>query len=82
MAGTTAAQPDSRVLVTLSESAQGLLFVAEAVTGDNRQVAMLPWTPPRIEAKPRMTLVNKTLWTQPEPVLDILLLNSARRCWC
>ncbi len=81
VAGTPAAQPDSRVpdtrvMITLSESIQGTLFVAEVITGDNHQVAMLPWMPPRAEVKPRMTLVNKTLWTQPEPVLDVLLLNS------
>ena len=81
VAGTPAAQPDSRVpdtrvMITLSESVQGPLFVVEVITGDNRQVAMLHWTPPRAEEKPRMTLVNKTLWTQPEPVLDVLLLNS------
>ncbi|HTR36187.1 MAG TPA: hypothetical protein VMH80_09810 [Bryobacteraceae bacterium] len=80
VAGTpAAAQPDWRVVVTLSESARGPLFVAEAVTGDTHQVTMLPWTPPRAEDRPRMTLVNKTLWTQPEPVLDVLLLNSGQQ---
>lgn len=81
VAGTTAAQPDSRVpdtrvMITLSESAEGPLFVAEVIAGDNRQVAMLPWMPPRAEARPRMTLVMRSLWEQPEPVLDVLLLSS------
>lgn len=74
--GTAATQPDSQVLVMLSESAQGPLFVAEVTTGDNRQAAMLLWTPPHVEERPRMTLMLKSLWEQPEPVLDVLLLNS------
>jgi len=68
--------PDARVTITLAESAQGLLFVAEVTSAENHQVAMLPWTQPRTETKPRLTLVNRPLWEQPEPVLDLLLLNS------
>lgn len=75
MVGTTA---DSRVRVTLSDSARGLLFVAEVISGDNRQVAMLPWTPPSsAQTKPRLSITKKVLWTQPEPILDILLLPGS-----
>jgi hypothetical protein len=73
-AGTTAEQ---RVRITLSDSARGLLLVSEATSGDKRQVAMLAWNPPpSSEEKPRATLTKKFLWTQPEPVLDLLLLTS------
>jgi len=72
----TTTQPDTKVRVTLAESAQGLLFVAEVTSGDNRQVAMLPWIAPRNDGKPRIALVNKLVWKQPEPVLDLLMLNS------
>lgn len=74
---TDTAQPDSRLRVTLSESARGMLFIAEVSSGENRQVTLLPWTAPGTPDKPRTTLVDKPLWEQPEPVLDILLLDSA-----
>jgi hypothetical protein len=75
-AGTTT-QPDSRVRVTLSENSRGLLLVAEVSTGENRQVAMLPWgLPARAESKPRITLTRKLLLTQAEPILDILIVES------
>ena len=45
-----ATPPDSRVRVTLSEDARGLLFVAEVFSGDNRQIAMLPWNLPVLGA--------------------------------
>jgi hypothetical protein len=74
MAG-TAAEP--RVRVTLSDSAHGLLLVAEVTSGDKRQVAMLAWNPPAsTEENPRATLTKKFLWAQPEPILDLLLLDS------
>ena len=74
---TTATPPESRVRVTLSEDARGLLFVAEVVTGDNRQIAMLPWNQPSLaRAKPRVSITKKVFWTQPEPILDILLVDS------
>jgi hypothetical protein len=66
-----------RVRITLSDSARGLLFVAEITSGDSRQIAMLPWSlPPSPEEKPRITLTMKFLWAQPEPILDVLLLDS------
>jgi hypothetical protein len=66
-----------RVLVTLSEDARGLLLVAEVFTGDNRQIAMLPWKPPSsAPARPRFSITRKLLWTQTDPILDILLLDS------
>jgi hypothetical protein len=74
---TTAAPPESRVRVTLSEDARGWLFVAEISTGDNRQVAMLPWNPPASgQAKSRISITRKLLWTQADPILDVLLVDS------
>jgi len=68
---------EPRVRITLSDSARGLLFVAEITSGDSRQVAMLPWSPPpSAEEKPRVTLTKKPLWAQEEPILDVLLLDS------
>jgi hypothetical protein len=65
------------VRITLSDSARGLLFVAEIASGDSRQVAMLPWSPPPpLEEKPRITLTKTLLWAQPEPILDVLLFDS------
>jgi hypothetical protein len=73
----TGTQPDPRVRVTLSQNAGGLLFIAEVFTGDNRQIAMLPWNlPSSAKAKPRVTITNKILWVQPEPILDVLLVDS------
>jgi hypothetical protein len=74
---TAATSPELRVRVTLSEDARSLLLVAEIFTGDNRQVAMLPWgLPARAQSKPRITLTQKLLLTQTEPILDILILDS------
>jgi hypothetical protein len=71
----TSAEPRARI--TLSDSARGLLLVAEITSGDSRQIAMLPWSPPPSpEEKPRITLTKKLLWAQPEPILDVLLLDS------
>src|SRR5580693_4105967 len=48
--GTAATPPESgasatlpRLRVTASSDTRGLLFVAEVLMGDNRQVAILPW---------------------------------------
>jgi hypothetical protein len=76
MAGTATTPPESRVRVTLSENARGLLFIAEVSSGESHQIAMLPWTAPGTTQKPRFTLSNQPIWEQPEPVLDILLLDS------
>jgi len=75
MAAGASAEP--RVRITLSESTRGFLFVADVASGDNRQIAMLPWSPPPpAEEKPRITLAKKLLWTGKEPILDVLLLDS------
>jgi hypothetical protein len=67
----------SRVRVTLSDDARGLLFVTEVFTGDSRQIAMLPLVlPSSARAQPRVSITKKVLWTQPEPILDILLVDS------
>jgi hypothetical protein len=82
--------PELRVRVTLtaplsapqSDAARGFLFVAEVFItgdnrGDNRQIAMLPWNPPApVPAKPPITITRQLLWTQPEPILDVLLVGS------
>src|ERR1700722_18403308 len=76
-AETAATQPDWRVRVTLSEDARGLLLVAEVSNGENRQIAMLPWKlPAAAPAKPRISVTKKFLWNQPEPILDVLLVDS------
>ena len=74
---TTAAQPETRLRVTISENVRGLLFVAVVTSADNQQVAMLPWTaPPPAAVKPRVKISMQPIREQPEAVLDILLLDS------
>ena len=74
---TQAAQPETRVRVSLAENARGLLFVAEIFSGDNRQVALLPWnSPPAGAQKPRIRLTRQPVFEQTEPLLDFLLLDS------
>jgi hypothetical protein len=73
----TVAQPESRLRVAISENVRGLLLVAVVTSGDNRQVAMLPWSaPPPAEIKPRVKISVHTLREQSEAMLDILLLDS------
>jgi len=67
----------SRVRVTLSQDPRGLLFVIEVFTGDSRQIAMLPWNlPSSVQAKTRISITKRALLTRPEPILDILLVDS------
>jgi hypothetical protein len=76
-AETAATQPEPRVRVTESQNARGLLLVAEVSSGENRQVAMLAWGPPaRAESEPRITVTQKLLLAQAEPILDILIADS------
>jgi len=73
----TATQPETRVRITISENARGVLLVAEIIAGDQRTVVMQPWVAlPTADAKPRLRISRKPVWEQPEPVLDLLLLNS------
>ena len=73
----TATQPETRVHITISENARGVLLVAEIIAGDQRTVVLQPWVaPPSAEAKPRLRMSRIPVREQPEPVLDILLLNS------
>jgi hypothetical protein len=73
----TGAAAEPRMRVTLSDSARGLLAVAEVISGDKRQIAMLPWNPPASsEEKARASLTKKLLWVQSEPILDVLLFDS------
>jgi hypothetical protein len=74
---TTAGQPET-LRVTISENVRGLLFVAAISSSENRQVAMLPWSmPPAAARKPRVKLSIQPILEQSEPVLDILLVDSA-----
>jgi hypothetical protein len=74
---TATAQPDVRLRVTASENPRGLLLVAEVLSGENRQLVMLPWTaPPRAESKPHLRVTAQQVWEQPEPILDLALLDS------
>jgi len=65
---------EPHVRVTLAESSRGLLLIAEISNGDNRQVAMLPWSlPSPAETRPPVALSQEPLWTQAEPILDVLM---------
>lgn len=73
----TTTQPDTRLRVTISENARGLLLVAELLSGENRAVVMQPWiAPPAAETKPRLRILRRPVLDQPEPILDLLLVNS------
>jgi hypothetical protein len=70
-------QPEVNLRVTISENTHGLLFVAEVLTGDARQVVMMPWTAPApMEEKRQVQLSRKLISDQPEPILDFLMLDS------
>jgi hypothetical protein len=74
---TGAGQSETRLRVTVSENVRGLLFVATVTSGENRQVAMLPWNvPPPAGRKPRVRLSMQLMLEQPEAVLDMLLVDS------
>jgi hypothetical protein len=75
---TTTAGQSETLRVTISENVRGLLFVAAVSSGENRQVAMLPWSalPPGVR-KPRVKLSIQPMLEQSEPVLDTLLTDSA-----
>jgi hypothetical protein len=74
---TGAGQPEIRLRVTLSENVRGLLFVAVATSGDNQQMAMVPWNrPPPTERKPRVKISVQPMLEQPEAALDLLLVDS------
>jgi hypothetical protein len=73
----TAAQPEAKLRVTIAENLRGLLFVAVVSSGENQQVAMLPWNAPSpAEVKPRVRISRQLVREQPEAVLDMLLLDS------
>lgn len=76
---TATTPPEARVRVTLSEDTDGLLLVAEVVTGvgDKRQIAILPWNvPPSGQPNPQVSITKKLLWGQEDPILDVLLAHS------
>src|SRR5258708_11030599 len=70
-------QPEVKLRVTISENTRGLLFVAEVLTGDARQVVMMPWTAPApVDDKRQLQLSRKLIWDQTEPILDFVMLDS------
>ena len=72
-----ATQPESRIRVSVSENARGLLFIAEVWNQDAERVVMLPWS--RVaapQARPAFVLTTTPVWEQAEPILDFLVLNS------
>ena len=71
------AQSETRLRVTISENARGLLLVAVVNSGDHRQVAMLPWiAPPPAGTNQRVRISLQPVREQSETILDILLLDS------
>jgi hypothetical protein len=75
---TTTAGQSETLRVTLSQNVRGLLFVAAVTSVENRQVAMLRWNlPPAAERKPRVKLSIHPILEQSDPLLDILLMDSA-----
>src|SRR5260370_6364776 len=70
-------QPEVKWRVTIAENTRGVLFVAEVLTGDARQVVMMPWTAPApVDDKRPLQLTRKLIWDQAEPILDFLMLDS------
>jgi hypothetical protein len=72
------------VEVTLSQNAQGGLWVAEVQEGTERRVAMLPV---KLDAAgsssggPNLTLQRDVLITEPDPVLDAQILSAPSQQW-
>jgi hypothetical protein len=76
-AGVETGQSETRLRVAISENVRGMLFVVLVMSGENRQVAMLPWNaPPPVERKPRVKISIQPMLEQPEAVLDMLLVDS------
>ena len=71
------AQPDIRLRVTMSRNIRGLLFVAEAISGDRREVGMMSWPAPGpTQSKPRFQITQRAMFDDSAPILDFLLLDS------
>ena len=72
-----AASAEIQLRITASNSARAHLLVAEITSGENRQIAMLPWNlPPIPPHPPRISLTKQPLLIQPEPILDVLIPNA------
>lgn len=72
-----ATPPESRLRVTVSRDAHGLLFIAEVPGGDDRQVVMLPWAAPAAtDTNPGLRIVLNPLLTLSQPILDLLRIDS------
>lgn len=73
------AQADLEVRVTLAENMRGLLWVAEVPHGQNREVAMveIPRAQHASSTGPgtAITLRKTLLWSQDDPVLDVIPLE-------
>jgi hypothetical protein len=77
----TAAEAKTQIVVTLSESAAGYVWVAQVRSGSSEQVAMIaiPKEAPGAaqRERPAMSLQRKLIWSQSEPFLDFALPDGA-----
>ena len=72
-----ATPPEWRLRVSVSQDSRGLLFIAEMSGKDGRHVVMLPWSRPvQSDAKSRLRLTVTPVWEQPEPILDLMVLDD------
>jgi hypothetical protein len=71
-------QPDVKLRITISANVHGPMFVAEVLTGDTKQVVMMPWSamPAAAEQTRQLQLTRKVIWEQPEPMLDFILVDA------
>jgi len=74
------AQSAITIRVTLSENAAGGLWIAEVEEGTDVRVAMIPVSilpAQRAQMETGITLAKTLVWRQSEPVLDVLITQSA-----
>lgn len=75
---TLAAEAPASVTVTLSENAQGLVWIAEVRRAEKREVVMIaPARGPEREAKTQMSLERQLIVEQPGAILDAAALDGA-----
>jgi hypothetical protein len=73
-----ASEAPASVAVTLSENAQGLVWIAEVRHADRREVVMIaPARGPERAAKTQMSLDRQPIVEQPDPILDAVALDGA-----
>ncbi len=66
----------AQVIVTLSESAEAFVWVAEVRVDDTKKIAIIDVARPRDSARPAipsMTLQRNLQWVQPGPILDFAM---------